>query len=99
MIQFKRFANILTRCNKKNDRRNSGDTLRQKVNLVDFWTVDFQHLTFDQWTNGPMDQWTNGPMDQWTNGPVDQWTNGSIDQWTNGPMDQWFNRPMDQWTN
>ena len=39
----------------KNDRRNSGGTLRQKFNLNDIWT-------------GPMDQWTNGIMDQWTNG-------------------------------
>ena len=31
----------------KNDRRNSGGTLRQKFNLIDIWT------------NGPMDQWTN----------------------------------------
>ena len=46
----------------KNDRRNSGGTLRQKFNLIDIWT------------NGPMDQWTwtNGIIDQWTNGPMDQ---------------------------
>ena len=42
-----------------NDRRNSGGTLRQKLNQIDIWT------------NGPMDQWTNGPMDQWTNGITD----------------------------
>ena len=34
----------------KNDRRNSGGTLRQKFNHI-----DFRHLTFNQWTNGPMD--------------------------------------------
>ena len=39
---------------KKNDRRNSGGTLQQKINLIDFW-----HLTFNEWTNGPMDQWSN----------------------------------------
>ena len=44
----------------KNDRRNSGGTLRQKFNLIDIWT------------NGSMDQWTNGPIvvwDQWTMAP------------------------------
>ena len=29
-------------------------------------TFDIQHLTFNQWTIGPMDQWTNGPMDTLT---------------------------------
>ena len=37
--------------NDKNDGRNSGGTLRQKLNQIDIWT------------NVPMDQWTNGPMD------------------------------------
>ena len=45
----------------KNDRRNSGSYAPSKFNLIDFW-----HLTFNQWTNGPMDQWTNGQMDQWS---------------------------------
>ena len=47
----------------KNDGRNSGGTLLQKLTLK----------TFNIWhsTNGPMDQWTNGPMDQWTNGLMD----------------------------
>ena len=56
---------------KKNDRRNSGGTLRQKFNLIDIWT------------NGPMDRWTNGPMDPWINSPIvvrDQWTNGPMDK-------------------
>ena len=57
----------------KNDRRNSGGTLRQKFNHI-----DFRHLTFNQWTNGPRDQWTNGPLDQWTNEPLVQWNNGPI---------------------
>ena len=61
----------------KNDRRNSGGTLRQKFNL-------YCHLIFDIQS---MDQWTNSPMDQWTNGPINQWTNGPMDQWTNGPAD------------
>ena len=38
----------------KNDRRNSGGKLRQKFNHI-----DCRHLTFNQWTNGPMDQGTN----------------------------------------
>ena len=59
----------------KNDRRNSGGTLRQNVNFI-----DIQHLTFNQRTNEPIVQWTNRPMDQWTNGPMDQWTNGPMDQ-------------------
>ena len=50
----------------KNDRRNSGGTLRQKFNHI-----DLRHFTFNQWTNGTMDHWTNGPMDQWNNGPMD----------------------------
>ena len=92
----------------KNDRRNSGGTLRQKFHLINIW-----HLIFDIWhmtfyifhsTNGPMDQWINGPMDQWTNGPMDQWTNGPMDHWTNGTMDnvqldQRTDGPVDHWTN
>ena len=45
---------------------------------------DILHLTFNQWTNGPMGRWTDGPMDQWTNGPMVQWSNGPMDQWSNG---------------
>ena len=41
---------------------------------------DIWHLTFNQWTNGPMDQWSNGPMNQWNNEPMDQWTNGPMAQ-------------------
>ena len=46
---------------RKNDRRNSVGTLRQKLNLI------------DQWTNWPMVPWTNSPMavmDQCTNEPT-----------------------------
>ena len=57
----------------KNDRRNSGGTVRQKFNINGTLTFDIQLM--DQWTNGPMDQRINGLMDQWTNGPMDQWTN------------------------
>ena len=42
----------------KNDRKNSGGTLRQKFNLIDIWHLifDIWHMTFDIWysTNGPM---------------------------------------------
>ena len=44
----------------KNYRRSSRGTLRQKFDLIEIW-----HLTFNQWTNGPMDQWTNGQKWQW----------------------------------
>ena len=47
---------VYTYTNIKNDRRNSGGTLRQRVNLIDYLTFDIQ----------PMDQWTNGEMDQWS---------------------------------
>ena len=61
------------KCYVKNDRRNSGGALRQKFNHI-----DFRHLTFNQWSNGPRDQWTNGPIDQWTNEPMVQWNIGPI---------------------
>ena len=48
----------------KNDRRYSGGTLRQKINLN---LIDIRHLIFDI---QPMDQWTNGPMEQWIDGPM-----------------------------
>ena len=71
----------------KNDRKNSGGTLRQKLNFG----------PMDQWTNGPMDQWTNWMIDHWINGPMIPWTNSPKvvrDQWTNGPIDQWTNGQM-----
>ena len=65
--------------NRKNDRRSSGGTLRQKFNFIDLWHLTFYilHMTFDigHSTNGPINDGTNGPMDQCTNGPMDQWTN------------------------
>ena len=66
---------LLVTARAKNDRRNSGGTLRQKFNHI-----DFRHLTFNQWTTGPLDQGTNGPMDQWTTGPMNQWSNGTMAQ-------------------
>ena len=89
---------VYTYTNIKNDRRNSGGTLRQRVNLIDYLTFDIQPMY--QWNNGKMDQWTNGLMDQWPNrlldyGPKYQWNNEQKDQWTNGTMDPWTHRPMD----
>ena len=57
----------------KNDRRNSGGTLRQNLNDIWHMTFDIWHLTLNigHSSNGPMDEWTNGPIDQWTNGPID----------------------------
>ena len=52
----------------KNDRRNSGGTLRQKLNLIDLWHLIFDtlHLTYDilhlTFYIQPMDQWINGPI-------------------------------------
>ena len=84
----------------RNDRRSSGDTLRQKFNLIYLWHLTFDiefltfviwhmaydtwHLTFNQWINGKRDKWTNGQMDKWTNGPMDRLTNWPMDQLTNG---------------
>ena len=75
----------------KNDRRNSGGTLRQKFSFIDILHLifDIWHLTFNQWTNGPM---ANGPMDQWSNGKMDQWTNGPMDKWTSGSEKENTNR-------
>ena len=47
----------------KNDRRNSGGTLRQKFNLIDIWHLIFDifyiwHMTFDI---QPMDRWLMDP--------------------------------------
>ena len=61
----------------KNDRRNSGCTLRQKFNLIDIWHLifDIWHFIFDIWHLTffiqPKDQRSYGPMDQWTNGQMD----------------------------
>ena len=45
----------------RNDRRNSGGTLRQKFYLIDIWHLLFNIQPIDQWTKGP---WTNGVVDK-----------------------------------
>ena len=77
-IRFTIFT-ITSHIKKKNDRRNSGGTPRQKFNLIEIW-----HLTFDIWTFEHLNIWTFGHLDIWTFGHMDIWT---FEHWNIGTLE------------
>ena len=85
-IRFTIFT-ITSHIKKKNDRRNSGGTPRQKFNLIEIWHFIFYIL------HRPRDPWTNGPIDQWTNRQetlATLWKEkhiGTLDYWNIGTLE------------